>query len=131
MAEPALVSTNRGIRSAAFAFCVLPIGLYLAERDAGALAWLAVALQFLLYPQLVYWRAARSVHPTRAELDNLYLDAALLGGWVGYLGFPVWISYALISAAMLNAAVNRGWRGAALSLACSAAGAGLWVALGG
>ena len=116
MAEPALVSTNRGIRSAAFAFCVLPIGLYLAERDAGAAAWLAVA---------------RSVHPTRAELDNLYLDAALLGGWVGYLGFPVWISYALICAAMLNAAVNRGWRGAALSLACSAAGAGLWVALGG
>src|SRR5439155_240327 len=80
---------------------------------------------------LVYWRAARSAHPTRAELDNLLLDAALLGAWVAYLGFAVWITYALLAAAMLNAAVNRGWQGTALALASSAIGAGLWVAVGG
>src|SRR2546423_8238379 len=127
----AVVRTNRAVRSAAFAYCVLPIGLYLWERGAGTTAWLLLAAQFFVYPQLVYWRAARSAHPARAELDNLLLDAALLGAWVAYLGFPVWISYALLSGAMLNAAVNRGWQGAALSLGCSALGAGLWAAVGG
>jgi PAS domain S-box-containing protein len=131
MSLPALVRTNRVVRSAAFAYCVLPIGLYLWERDAGTAAWALLALQFFLYPQLVYWRAARSPHPIRAELDNLFLDAALLGAWAGYLGFPVWITYALLAAAMLNAAVNRGWQGAVLSLGSSAIGAGLWVAVGG
>jgi PAS domain S-box-containing protein len=131
MTLPALVRTNRVVRSAAFAYCVLPIGLYLWERDAGRAAWALVAAQFFVYPQLVYWRAARSAHPTRAELDNLFLDAALLGAWAAYLGFPIWITYALLAAAMLNAAVNRSWQGAALALGSSAIGAGLWVAVGG
>jgi PAS domain S-box-containing protein len=131
MGPPELVRTNRVVRTAAFAYCVLPIGLYLWERGAGTAAWLLLPLQFLVYPQLVYFRAARSAHPTRAELDNLLLDAALLGAWAAYLGFPVWITYALLAAAMLNAAVNRGWQGAALSLGSSALGAGLWAAVGG
>src|SRR5947209_20610226 len=127
----ALVRTNRVVRTAAFAYCVVPIGLYLAERGAGTPAWLLLALQFLVYPQLVYWRAVRSTRPARAELDNLFLDAAFLGAWVAYLGFPLWITYALIAAAMLNAAVNRGWQGLVLALASMALGAGLWAAVGG
>jgi PAS domain S-box-containing protein len=55
----------------------------------------------------------------------------LVGAWTAYLGFPDWIAYALLGATMLNAAVNRGPQGAALSLGCSAVGAGLWVAVGG
>src|SRR5438477_446776 len=130
-APSALVRTNRVVRTAAFAYCVLPIGLYLWERGADAVAWTLFAQQFLVYPQLVYWRAVRSSRPARAELDNLFLDAALLGAWVAYLGFPVWITYSLIAAAMLNAAVNRGAQGAGLSLAASAVGAALWVVVGG
>jgi PAS domain S-box-containing protein len=125
-----LVRTNRAVRTAAFAYCTLPLGLYLWQHGAGALAWVLLAAQFLLYPQMVYLRALRSAHPARAELDNLFLDAALLGAWVGYLGFPLWIAYALVAATMLNAAVNRGWQGGALSLLCSALGAGLWLLLG-
>ena len=126
-----LVRTNRTVRTAAFAYCVLPIGIYLWEHGAGPLAWALMAWQFLAYPQLIYWRAMRSARPTRAELDNLFLDAALLGAWVAYLGFPTWITYGLVAAAMLNAAVNRGWQGAALALGCSALGAALWVVLAG
>ena len=131
MTQTALARTNRLVRAAAFAYCLVPIGLHLAERGAGTTAWVMLALQFLAYPQVVYWRAARSTHPTRAELDNLFLDAAFLGAWVAYLGFPIWITYALIAAAMLNAAVNRGWQGIILALVSSAIGAGLWSAVGG
>jgi PAS domain S-box-containing protein len=123
MSVPTLVRTNRLVRSAAFAYSLLPLGLYLWDRGDGLVAWTLLGLQFLVYPQLVYWRAARSANPTRAELDNLFLDAALLGAWVAYLGFPLWITYSLVGAAMLNAAVNRGLQGAALSLNCSAIGA--------
>ncbi|HYX62667.1 MAG TPA: PAS domain S-box protein [Burkholderiales bacterium] len=126
-----LVRTNRLVRSAAFAYCLLPIGLYLLEEGAGAAAWSAALLLFGVYPQLVYWRAARSASPARAELDNLLLDAALLGAWSSYLGFPRWIAFSLIAAAMLNAAVNRGMKGVLLSLACSAAGAVLVMLIAG
>ena len=103
-----LVRTNRSVRTAAFAYSVLPIGLYLWGRDAGIWAWSLLFLQFIVYPQLVYFRAVRSARPARAELDNLFLDAAFLGAWVAFLGFPIWITYALVAAATLNAAVNRG-----------------------
>jgi PAS domain S-box-containing protein len=118
-----LVRTNRVVRSAAFAYCLLPIGLYLVEERAGAGAWAAAVLLFAVYPQLAYWRAMRSATPLRAELDNLLLDAALLGAWAAYLGFPRWIGFSLIAAAMLNAAVNRGPSGVLLALGCSTAGA--------
>lgn len=121
--RPRLVRTNRAVRTAAFAYCLLPIGLYLAEQHAGTAAWLLAVLLFAAYPQLAYWRAIRSATPVRAELDNLLLDAALLGAWSAYVGFPRWMAFSLIAAAMLNAAVNRGASGVLLSLACSVAGA--------
>ncbi|HYL88555.1 MAG TPA: PAS domain S-box protein [Burkholderiales bacterium] len=126
-----LVRTDRAVRSASFAYAILPIGLYLWGRDAGIWSWTLLLFQFLVYPQLVYWRAIRSARPARAELDNLFLDAAFLGAWVAFLGFPIWITYALISAAALNAAVNRGWQGLALAIVSSAVGAALWAAVGG
>ncbi|MGQ0544441.1 MAG: PAS domain S-box protein, partial [Betaproteobacteria bacterium] len=131
MEAPRLVHTNFRVRTAAFAYCFIVVGVVLWERGAGALAWTVMALQFLVYPHLLYWRAMLSPRPTRAELDNLFLDSTLLGAWVAYLGFPLWIAYALIAAAMLNAVVNRGAWGAALSLGCSAVGAGLWAVVGG
>jgi PAS domain S-box-containing protein len=90
-----------------------------------------LGFQFLVYPHLLYWRAQLSPRPTRAELDNLFLDAALLGAWCAQLGFPTWITYAFIGATTLNAVVNRGVRGLAWSLACSAAGAVLWALIHG
>ena len=122
---------NYAIRAGSFAYCFVVLAVHGAERGFGGFFWVALALQFLAYPHVVYWRAARSAHPTRAELDNLFLDAAFLGAWVAYLAFPIWITYALIAAAMLNAAVNRGWQGIILALVSSAIGAGLWAAVGG
>jgi PAS domain S-box-containing protein len=125
-----LVQTNHRVRAAAFVFCFAVIGLYLWQRgDAGPLTWALVAVQFLVYPHLLYWRALRSAQPARAELDNLFLDAALLGAWCAELGFPTWITYFFVGATTLNAVVHRGARGAAWALACTLAGAVLWATL--
>jgi PAS domain S-box-containing protein len=123
----ALVQTNYTVRASAFLYCFAVLGVVLWERDAGFVAWAMLALQFLAYPHIVYWRAIVSAHPTRAELDNLFLDAALLGVWCAELGFPTWITYVLLSATTINAVVNRGAQGLAWSLACSVAGAVLWT----
>jgi len=125
---PTLVQTNHRVRTAAFAFCCLVVGVYYWQRGgAGPVAWTVLALQFLVYPQLVYWRAMLSTRPTRAELDNLFLDAVLLGAWCAELGFPTWITYLFVGATTLNAVVNRGAQGVAWSLACTVAGAVLWA----
>jgi len=125
---PTLVQTNHRVRTAAFAFCCLVVGVYYWQRGgAGPVAWTVLVLQFLVYPQLVYWRAMLSTRPTRAELDNLFLDAVLLGAWCAELGFPTWITYLFVGATTLNAVVNRGAQGVAWSLACTVAGAVLWA----
>jgi len=125
---PTLVQTNHRVRSAAFAFCFAVVAVYYWQRGgAGPVAWIVLALQFLVYPHVVYWRARLSTRPTRAELDNLFLDAALLGAWCAELGFPTWITYLFVGATTLNAVVNRGAQGVAWSLACTVAGAVLWA----
>jgi hypothetical protein len=43
-------------------------------------------------------RHALAAADARAELDNLFLDAALLAVWCAELGFPTWITYAFIGA---------------------------------
>ena len=126
-AAQGLAATNYPIRSAAFLCCYAVVGLVLWERNAGPVAWMLLALQFIVYPHLAYWRSRLSARPTRAELDNLFLDAALLGAWCAELGFPTWITFAFVTATTLNAMVNRGPQGFAWSLACSAAAAVLWV----
>jgi len=95
------------------------------------MAWTLLVVQFAVYPQLVYWRALYSDHPNAAERNNLYLDAALLGAWSAYLGFPVWISYNLVGSALLNAVINRGGVGMIWATLCSLAGAILWGLIGG
>ena len=129
-AAQGLVTTNYYVRTAAFLYCFAVVGEILWERSAGPLAWTMLALQFLAYPHIVYWRSWVSTRPTRAELDNLFLDAALLGAWCAALGFPTWITFGFVGATTLNAIVNRGASGFAWSLLCSAAGAIFW-ALGG
>jgi PAS domain S-box-containing protein len=126
-----LVKTHYLVRTGAFLACLLTIGIHLWENGYGALAWTLLALQFAVYPHLVYLRAKHSAHPVQAELDNLLLDSLLLGVWCGLLGFPLWITYAMTSASMLNAMVNRAARGALVSIACTVAGAALGVALDG
>jgi PAS domain S-box-containing protein len=128
---PRLVRINYKVRTGALAYGFLMLGVLLWERQAPLVAWAFLALQFLAYPHLAYWRALRSSQPARAELDNLLIDSTLFGAWSAYLGFPTLITYALVGSTMLNSTVNRGVAGAVFSLACSAAGAALWMAIGG
>ena len=64
---PALVRINRSVRTASFAWCLVTIGLHLWGGDPSPTTWAVLALQFIVYPQLVYWRAVYSEEPRNAE----------------------------------------------------------------
>ena len=131
MASKKLARLNYAVRTGAFAYCFVTVGLHLWERNAGGLAFTLLAAQFLVYPHIVYWRALRSPRPNRAERDNLFLYSVFLGVWASALGFPTWITYNIVGAALLNAVINRGGVGMLWAVLCTAAGAILWGLIGG
>lgn len=122
-----VVHVGHQVRSAAFAYSLLVIGLFLWERAADWVAYPLLALQFLVYPQLVTLAARRARDPKQAELNGQYADSFLLGAWTAALSFPVWIAYGACFSTALNAAVSRGPVGVAYSLALFASGMLAWV----
>jgi len=124
-----VVRMHYRMRTAAFACAFAVIGIHLAGKNTAALLWGLLALQFLVYPHLMFWRARRSSDPKRAELNNLVLDSFLLGLWVAALQFPQWISFSLFISTSINNAISRGVKGIGLSLLAFFSGALIYVAL--
>ncbi|MEK7438705.1 MAG: PAS domain S-box protein [Pseudomonadota bacterium] len=114
------------IRATAFAGLFVAIGIQMWSRGYGGLAWTLLALQFLVYPHLLFWRARSATNSLKAEHANLLLDCLLLGIWVAALEFPIWIAFPIFMGALLNNAMNRGWRGALGALIAFAIGGLAW-----
>lgn len=121
------VRMNRRNRSV---FCVLlslALGSHLLTIGAPPWAWVALALSFLAFPQLAYWRARRAADQRRAEIHNMDADIVLAGIWTGALGFPLWISFILGAAGCINLVVFHGTRGGMRTVLYLAAGIALAV----
>src|SRR5947208_7096421 len=97
---------NYAIRAGSFAYSFLVLAIHGAERGFGAFFWIALALQFLVYPHLAYLYARHAADSGRAERINLHVDAALLGARVGVLHFPLWIASAPLFCMSLNATAS-------------------------
>lgn len=119
------------IRAIAFAGLFVAMGMQMWGRGYGGLAWSLLALQFLAYPHLLFWRARRAPDSLKAEYTNLLLDCLLLGVWIAALEFPTWIAFPIFLGTTLNNAMNRGWRGALGALLAFASGALAWGLLAG
>ena len=114
------------IRATAVAGLFVAMGMQMWGRGYGGLAWVLLALQFLAYPHLLFWRARRAPDSLKAEHTNLLLDCLLLGVWVSALEFPTWIAFPIFLGTSLNNAMNRGWRGAVGALLAFSFGALAW-----
>ncbi len=106
-----IVRMNHRNRTGCFILLFAALGAHMASQEAAALAWILLGFQFLLYPQLLYWRAVRASDPAHAELNNMRLDALLFGGWAAALAFPLWISFILFIGATVNLTAFHGRRG--------------------
>jgi len=122
---------NYAIRAGSFAYSFLVLAIHGAERDFGAWYWLALVAQFLVYPHLAYLRTRLAPSARKAEEINLYVDATLLGAWIGALHFPLWIAYSALFSTTLNAIVVFGAIRGSWSVAAFAAGGAIGMAAGG
>ena len=86
-------------------------GLHMAQQDRSWGLWLALVLQFVVYPQVAFWRARRAADPLATEVRHMWLDALSLGAWMAVLHFPLWISFAAVTGASQNLTLYRGARG--------------------
>ncbi len=123
------VRINYHYRAGSFFLIFIGLALHLHARGAGMVLWTLLALQFLVYPHLLYWRAARAADSQKAEMNNLVLDALLLGMWVGALHFPLWPSFSLWMGCSLNITINKGWRGMLPAMAAFCSGILVGVAI--
>lgn len=117
------VRTNYRLRTVSFALVFIAVGAHLLDRGAGLVAGLLLALQFLVYPHLMYWRAKRSSNPQAAERFNMVFDIMVIGAWIAALQFPLWITFVLCLSTLLNITISWGARAivlAVLALACGA-----------
>ena len=121
-----LVRVYYQIRATAFAALFAAIGMHMWGRGYGGLAWVLLALQFLAYPHLLFWRARRAQNSLKAEQSNLLLDSLLVGIWAAALEFPLWIAFTLFLGTSLNNAINRGGRGVLGALLAFSSGALAW-----
>ena len=122
------VRMNHRYRSLSWAIVFVVIASHLAVRDTAPWVWAALVCQFLLYPQLVYWRARRAPDSLRAEIQNLLIDAVCVGIWLAALGFPLWIAGMLCIGIGMNLSVYRGVWGLAQALLAVMMGAFIWIA---
>jgi PAS domain S-box-containing protein len=100
--------------------------MQLWPSQPGGLMWALLALQFLAYPHLIFWRARLAPYGLKAEQTNLLLDALLLGAWACALEFPVWIAFTLFLGTLLNNVMYRGVRGGLGALLAYSFGALAW-----
>ena len=97
-------------RALSFVGTFIAILLLAPEYDFGTGTLLFAVFTFLLYPHLALLHAIRASDSKRAELNNLLFDSTLLGAWVALAGFNLWLTFALLSATLINSAMVGGPR---------------------
>jgi diguanylate cyclase len=126
-----LVINNYRLRAVAFLLVFIGLAADLWQSAASSVTWALMALQFLVYPHLLFWRARRAHDQQQAEFQHLFLDSFLIGIWIAALGFPIWPSFTLALASSLNMTITRGMRALGASVLVLGAGMALGVALTG
>ena len=126
-----IVRTHYWHRTFLFANAFAFFGAHIWGRQASPGLWVLLAGIFLIYPQLVYWRALRASDTQKAELQNIVLDCFMVAIPTAALGFPLWPTYALFITTTMNNAFASGMRAVVQAIAAFAAGAFLGGALTG
>src|SRR3972149_8929999 len=66
-----LVRIDYQVRTIAFIALYVAIGMHVSGQGYGAAAWIALVLQFLVLPHLIFWRARKAENSRQAERTNL------------------------------------------------------------
>lgn len=126
-----LLHTVHRVRTSGFVMGFAIFAAHLRGQDTPWLVWGLLALQFFVYPHLLHWRARRAPQAMQAVLGNFLIDALAMGLWAGFLGYPLWITFALLSCNLVSITLYGGLRYALQALVLFFSGGLLWWALNG
>jgi diguanylate cyclase len=126
-----IVRTHYLHRTFLFANAFAFFAAHIWGRQPSLALWALLAVTFLIYPHLVYWRAQRAADTQKAELQNIVLDCFVVAIPTAILGFPLWPTYTLFITTTMNNAFASGMRAVALAFAAFFAGAFVGGALAG
>lgn len=126
---PWLVRMHHRMRTAAFALLFVAIAMHIWDKSYGVAAWAALVAFYLVYPHVQFWRSAYSADPLRTEMDNLIMDALLVGVSIAALQFPLWISFAAVLGVLTDNTANKGIRGIWESILAFLLGVSVWVSM--
>lgn len=103
-----VVYMNRRNRSMSFVAVFLTIASHVWLQGLSPWLYPALAVSFLVWPQLAFLRARQSADSMNSEFNNLIIDAVIFGVWMAGLGFPLWITFILSISITMNLMVFRG-----------------------
>lgn len=103
-----VVHMNRRNRSWSFACIFLTLSSHVWLQQLSMWLYPALAISFLVWPQLAYLRASQSENSMHSEINNLVIDSVIFGLWIAGLGFPVWVTFILAISTSINLMVFRG-----------------------
>jgi len=87
--------------------CIIPS---LWEQPYNLWHWVLAPYFMLVWPPLAHWLAMRAKQPLRAELINLWFDAAHAGFWAAAMQFSLVPTLALFMATCMSNVTVGGWR---------------------
>jgi len=119
------------VRASGFVMGFAIFATHMMGKDYSALVWGLLLLQFFVYPHLLHWRTRRAANPMQAELGNFLIDAGTMGLWAAGLGYPLWITFAVLTCNVVSIALYGGSRSALQAIVIFFLGGLLWVALTG
>src|SRR5690606_15781368 len=91
------------------ALCALPIASVLDERGAGWVAWLALLLNALAWPQIANCVTRRARAPARMQFRCLMLDSAASGAWVATMALSIVPASLFATMAIADKIAAGGW----------------------
>lgn len=105
-----LARANYIPRILGFSISFLVLTFLGVEREWAYWNYIPLALYFLVYPHLVYLASKLNPDKKNIELWAMQIDAFILGIWTTYIHFFLWMSYAFLSAVVLNSIMVGGLR---------------------
>jgi len=101
---------NHPLRAVGLTLGSLPIVTMLAEQQASAWSWAALAACVLVWPHFAFLWAQRHPRPIDAERRNLKIDTAIAVFWLVATGFNPLPAVALLSMQATDKLSVGGWR---------------------
>jgi PAS domain S-box-containing protein len=121
-----LARTNYAIRAVSFAYAFVIMAALIYERRLPLVSLTYPVLALLIYPHLAWLYARRAADSKRAELNNLLIDAGMLGLVMGEFGLPLWPICGALLAVTVNNAICAGAKRLAYAVLILAGTALVW-----